>query len=506
MHAEPEQLKISDIMTPVKEFVLESMQVTDLPGNNRLNDLGVLLVVDASGNLVGAIREREVLTAQTKSTAALKASDIMIPIKESLTPTSSLHDANQLLINSKLRFVVVTDNHKPVGIVWTDSALAALTNSYREKYEQWRIAQTQISYRDEFLGILVHDLRSPLGAITACCDLIKMGSDDLPKSHTDLLDTIKKNAYRCIDLATDLLDFGKLNSGMTITLDVIDAHAVLDEITSNLKLIGSQEYGVHLKTIWCEPVNIKIDRGRFSEIIDNLVINAFKVTPKGKTVTIKTDLIDDFKRNNKSLRIQISDEGPGIPRDKISSIFDKYTQLDSKGARSGVGLGLSIVAQFVRLHNGEIHVDGGHGSGATFSIYMPNAEIIKTISLTSSASGKRKVLVVDDDDAIRNVIAACVSNLAEVRTAADGVEGYAIFESWDPDLILSDVKMPAKNGIELLNDVKHASPGTPVVLISGALDAFGTGEIKSSLKPDAYLPKPFVTADLINIVNKLLNE
>ena len=277
-------------------------------------------------------------------------------------------------------------------------------------------------------------------------------------------------------------------------------------------ILGSQKFGVSITTDWCGSVGIQLDRGRFSQIIDNLINNAFKVTPRGKNITVKTDLIDDFKRDNKSLRIQIIDEGPGIPRNKIAEIFDKYTQIDTNqsGAPTGIGLGLSIVAQFVRLHNGEINVDGGGentGRGANFSLHFPNASILSTESVRQTAKGLSKVLIVDDDEDILGTIIDALREMPlDIRTAADGVEAFAMFLTWDPDLVISDVKMPEKNGIELLNDIKHSSPGTPVILLSGALEDFGEGDIQTTLKPEAYLAKPFVSADLIATVETLLKQ
>jgi signal transduction histidine kinase/ActR/RegA family two-component response regulator len=513
MTQDHDELKIADLITPITGI---------LPGNNILSSVltcptiqseGLVFVVDDKEQLVGAIQQKEIVSALINKAEQSKLTDIMIPIKDKLTKDSTYRDVSEILVKTRLRFAPVTDNGRPIGVIWTDSSIAALYNAYREKFEQWKDGQAKIQYRDEFLGILVHDLRSPLSSISACCDLMKMGGETVPKSFVDMIETIKKNAFRCIDLAQDLLEFGKLNQGLNVDLHETEIHAVLDEIVHNLKILGKQQYGIELKTQWCGQVNAQIDRARFTQIIDNLVINAFKVTPRGKSVTIKTDIVDDVKRDDPSLRIQISDEGPGIPRDKISSVFDKYTQLDKpqqdqKG--KGVGLGLSIVSQFVRLHNGQIFVEGGGentGHGAIFSIVLPNANIIRETIKRDQPSNQFKVLVVDDDEDIRQVIVEILADLPyEVRTASDGLEAYAVFLTWNPDLILSDVKMPEKTGIELLNDVKLDNPKIPVVLLSGALDDFASKDVKSALKPDAYLPKPFRSNDLVSLCKSILKD
>jgi signal transduction histidine kinase/ActR/RegA family two-component response regulator len=512
MTQDHDDLKIADLITPISGVFSGSAAVASILTWPTIRTEGLVFVVDDKDQLIGAIQQKEIVSALINKAEQAPLKDIMIPLKESVTKDSTYRNISELLVKTRLRFAPVTENGRPVGVVWTDSSIAALYRAYREKFEQWKDGQAKIQYRDEFLGILVHDLRSPLSSISACCDLMKMGGESVPKSFVDLIETIKKNAFRCIDLAQDLLEFGKLNQGLNVDLHEKDIHTVLNDIVHNLKILGQQQYGIELKTEWCDQVSALIDIGRFTQIIDNLVINAFKVTPRGKSVTIKTDIVDDVKRSQPALRIQIIDEGPGIPRDKIASVFDKYTQLDTpqQGTQSqGVGLGLSIVSQFVRLHNGQIFVEGGGestGHGAIFSIVLPNA-IVKESALQRKPSDQFKILVVDDDEDIRQVIVEILANLPyEVRTASDGLEAYAVFLTWNPDLVLSDVKMPEKTGIELLHDIKLDNPNIPVVLLSGALDEFASTHVKSALNPDAYLPKPFRSNELIALCKSILKD
>ncbi len=513
MTQEHEDLKIADIITPITGVFAADCPLSSVLDSPLIRKEGLVFVVDASGNLLGAIQQKEIVAALLSKNDHVLLQDIMISLKDSLTSNSTYEDASQMLIKTRLRFAPVTDKGKPIGVVWTDGSIAALYKAYREKFDQWKDGQVKIQYRDEFLGILVHDLRSPLSSISACCDLLKMDEENLPKPHLELIETIRKNAFRCIDLAQDLLEFGKLNKGLTVDLREVEAHSVLHEIANNLKILGKQQYDIELKTDWCGKVSVFIDSARFTQIIDNLVNNAFKVTPRGKSVTIKTDIVDDFKRSSKSLRIQIIDEGPGIPRDKISSIFDRYTQLDTPqqgGKEKGVGLGLSIVSQFVRLHNGQIFVEGGgesSGHGAIFSITLPNAKILDKRTLRGESQDHFKVLVVDDDKDIRELIVEALAKLPyKIRTACDGLEAYAVFLTWNPDLIITDIKMPEKTGIELLNDIKQDNPNMPVVLISGAIDEFAADAVKSALRPDAYLPKPFRQEDVVAICKNILKE
>jgi signal transduction histidine kinase len=511
MSLEPVEYKIAEIMTDVPEIIQHDCSYDEIIALFKKPDSSVVLVVDKNQELIGCIRHSDIFRASLSSTSQLVANQLMFKIHETVSPDSSHHEASRILLKSKLRFVPVVKNKKPIGIVWTDSSLAALSKAYRDKFDQWKDSQAKIDYRDEFLSILVHDLRSPLGSISACCDLIKMGAETLPKSYEGLLDAIKKNAGRCLHLAQDLLEFGKLNAGMNVELEIVEIHNVLDDIIHNLSILGESQYGVTIHRNWCGSIGIQIDRTRFHQIIDNLVVNAFKVTPRGKSITITTDLIDDFKRDNKALRIQITDQGPGIPKAKISEIFDKYSQLDnSDQSKNGVGLGLSIVAQFVRLHNGDIQVDGGGeqtGHGATFSIVLPNASILNQENMRGSNKDKKKILVVDDDEDVRDIIIDALDGKSfDIRTAEDGLEAFSLFLTWDPDLVITDMKMPHKNGIELIYDIKQANPNTPIILLSGALENFTPGEVQTTIKPDLYLPKPFKSAQLLHSTNELLQQ
>jgi signal transduction histidine kinase len=507
----PETLNIASIMTPLKGVITGGTKLESLLSHEDLKSDGILVVVDASGKLLGTLGPNELMVAIEKKSSDLTAREIMAPPRETLLSSASHHDACQAFIRSHLQYVVVTENDKPAGILWASHSLAAMTQSYRSIFEEFTLSQEKVKYRDDFLGILLHDIRSPLGAMSACCDLIKLQSKDLPKSHLNLIDTIKRNIDRCVSLASDLLDFGKLNDGINVNLEIVEIHSVLDELTHNLKLIGNQKYGVTLSTDWCGSIGIQVDRTRFGQIIDNLVINAFKVTPRGKNVYIKTMLVDDFKRHNKSLRFDIIDEGPGIPANQLKTIFDKYTQLDNhQNEASGVGLGLSIVAQFVRLHNGDIYVDGGGedtGLGATFSVSIPNASILRVDSLREAVKGLVKLLIVDDDEDIRETLVDAFRGLPyEIRTAIDGEQGFSLFSTWNPDLVISDMRMPKKTGLELFHDIRSVNDKTGLILVSGALEDFSDINIKSAFKPDGFLAKPFVSADLVGMVAKILKR
>lgn len=511
MSEESDAHRLSNLMTPVLEVLHRDTKFEFLLLDQRLKNEEIMIVVDAAGKILGSIGCHEIMEAITGNSPNLKVGDIMIPVKESVPITASHHEARNALIRSNLRFLPVTDDGKPVGVLWATSLLIAMTQSYRLKQEELVRAQETDKSRDEFLGILLHDIRSPLAVISSCCDLLELNSPNLSATQIDFIETIKGNMARCLALSEDLLRYGKLNDGINLNPEIVEIHIVLDELVENLKIIGLQKYGVLLETDWCGPVGIQIDRIKFGQIIDNLVINAFKVTPRGKRVFLKTHLIDDFQRFNKALRVEVTDEGPGIPGEKVRAIFEKYSQLDNQqGAPGGVGLGLGIVAKFVRLHNGEIHVDEGgqdSGRGATFVLTFPNASILRVNSLRETIKGYLKILIVDDDEDIRDTLVAGFHGLPyDIRTAADGVQGFQLFSTWGPDLVVADMRMPGKNGLELFHEIRLLNPKIGLLLISGALEDYSTLKIDAAFSPDGYLSKPFSTKALTDLVAKILEK
>jgi signal transduction histidine kinase/ActR/RegA family two-component response regulator len=507
----PESQTVSTLMSPLLGVIFEETPFETIVQDERLKESNVMFVVDKAGTLVGSVGSNELIAGMKKKSVGLIAREIMNPSKVSLPSTASHLEANQVLIQNALPFVAITESGKPVGILWAAKSLSAMTQSYSAMFQQLVQTQERLKFRDEFVGILLHDIRSPLGAIGACCDMLKLQNKNLPESQLNFIATIKRNIARCVAMSEDLLHFSKVNDGMKINSEMVEIHSLLGDLTFNLGLVGSQKYGVTLVTNWCGGVGIQVDRMKFGQIIDNLVTNAFKVTPSGKKVTITTSLVDDFKRHNSALRIEITDEGPGIPKAQLKLVFDKYTQLgNQQEAASGVGLGLSIVAQLVRLHNGEIYVEGGGevaGQGATFAVTLPNASILRVQSLQETIKGHSKILVVDDDEDVRETIVDTFRGVPyEIRQASDGAEGLSLFQAWDPDVVVSDMRMPKKNGLELLYDIRNTNGKTGLILLSGALEDFAPSMIYENFKPDVYLEKPFAAKELLDAVANLLKK
>jgi len=262
------------------------------------------------------------------------------------------------------------------------------------------------------------------------------------------------------------------------------------------------------------------DPNRLQQVLWNLLSNAIKFTPRGGSVDVV------LRRVKSQLELRISDSGIGIAPEFLPHVFDRFRQADSSPARSqgGLGIGLSIVKHLVELHGGTVQAaSGGPGRGASFIVCLPraalrpgqngaypgNARATAPTPLSVNLRGV-KVLVVDDEpdarDLIRQLLAECH---ADVHTAASAAEAMLAFQSIRPDLLLSDIGMPGRDGYQLIRDIRRLAPEaggrTPAI----ALTAFARSEDRTRAMLSGYqvhVSKPIESHELIATVASLVGR
>lgn len=247
--------------------------------------------------------------------------------------------------------------------------------------------------------------------------------------------------------------------------------------------------------------------GKLCQVFVNLLVNAVQALPSGRDeneVVVETVVEDDV------VRILIADNGPGIPRDLVDSIFEPF--VSTKGS-AGSGLGLSICREIVTAHGGRIEVLNVQGEGASFLIELPHAS-----GRDAPASSRRntstpppmraRVLIVDDEKSIVQLVATILMENYELEVANDGAEAQAILER-DPnfDMVLCDVMMPHMSGIQLHAWIEEALPrlATRVLFMNGG-DLGPGGRELAEQSPDRFLAKPFTRAELEGRVAKTLKR
>ncbi|MBA4141983.1 MAG: response regulator [Nitrosospira sp.] len=385
--------------------------------------------------------------------------------------------------------------------------------------EHERVARTEAErasqLKDEFLATLSHELRTPLNAILGWSQLVLQGNMD-PQNVRRALETIERNARAQNKLIGDLLEMSSIISGK-VRLDIqrLDLAAVVEAAVESIAP-AAQAKGITLrKMIDPSAGPISGDYDRLQQIIWNLLSNAVKFTPRNGNVDITVE------RSDSLLRVTVKDSGPGIEPGFLPYIFDRFRQADSSLTRqhAGLGLGLAIVKQLVGLHGGMVHAEsGGEGKGASFIMSLPlvpltEVHLSETTARLLDANAESmglpgiQVLVIDDEADSRELIHEILTKCkAEVTTAASAEEGLQIMKTHRPDVIISDIGMPGKDGYQFIREVRTfpAVQGGEIPAI--AFTAFARSRERTKAMNagyQTYLSKPVEPQELIATIRTL---
>ena len=371
--------------------------------------------------------------------------------------------------------------------------------------------------KDEFLATLSHELRTPLTAVLGWAELLLEQSTE-DAELTRGLETIARNARAQAKLIEDLLDMNRIISGK-IRLDVqrADLTTIVDAAVDAVRP-SAEAKGVRLRKI-IDPMAgpVSGDPNRLQQVVWNLLSNAVKFTPKGGKVDVLLERVDSH------LEISVHDSGIGIDAEFLPHVFERFRQADSSIIRKagGLGLGLSIAKQLVELHGGAIRVESpGEGQGSTFVVSLPLQVIRETPEREHPAGVKArprgqseidlsgiKVLVVDDEQDARELVKAVLSrSKAHVVSASSAESGLELLQSELPDVLISDIGMPMKDGYQLMREVRSlpASRGGRTAAI--ALTAFARSEDRTKAMLAGYqlhLAKPIEPRELTAAVRSL---
>jgi signal transduction histidine kinase/CheY-like chemotaxis protein len=370
--------------------------------------------------------------------------------------------------------------------------------------------------KDDFLATLSHELRTPLNAILGWAQILRMSpptSEELEQG----LETIERNTRIQAQLIEDLLDMSRIISGK-LRLDVqrVDLPAVIEAAVESSRP-AFEARNIRLQKV-LDPLGqiVSGDPNRLQQVFWNLLSNAAKFTPKGGRVQVL------LERVNSHVEVSIIDNGQGIKPEFLPRVFDRFMQVDSSSTRhhGGLGLGLAIVKQLVELHGGTVRVKSpGEGQGSTFVVSLPltvihDQENERRDHPRAAPPGTQvdcpphmnglKVLVVDDEaDAlgmVKRVLQMCG---CDVDTAGSVEAALLAMDRHRPQVIVSDIGMPGRDGFDLLRAVRarpEAAGGrTPAI----ALTAFARSEDRRKAMLAGFqlhLAKPVESSELIAAV------
>jgi PAS domain S-box-containing protein len=345
-------------------------------------------------------------------------------------------------------------------------------------------AETASRAKDEFLTMLSHELRNPLGAISAAVDVLESASAD-PDTAAEARGIIARQTRNLSHMMNDLLDVGRVIAGkILLSRQPIDVAAITRRVQQTMALTG--EGARHDLQSDLQPAWIDGDAVRIEQVVSNLLTNAVKYTPAGGSIAVSV------RREGDTALIEVRDSGEGIPPALLPHIFDLFVQgertLDRRAG--GLGIGLTLVRRLVELHGGTAGVESSP-RGTTFIVRLP------AIEPTPSVSGellpvprRRKVLVVEDNE---DVLAALRSKLEldghTVSTAANGVEGLSRLLKLRPEVSIVDIGLPGITGFELARHARAAGYAGRMIALSG----YGhERDMANALVAgfDAYLVKP----------------
>jgi signal transduction histidine kinase len=377
-----------------------------------------------------------------------------------------------------------------------------------------REAEAANRAKDDFLAVLSHELRTPLNATFGWVRMLRSGRLD-SGSATHALEVIERNVTQQSRLISDLLDASRIVFGrLELSLQRLDLPALVAEVVESVRPTAEIKGIVFKSELDPDAGPVHGDPDRLRQVIENILGNAIKFTPQDGAVTVR--LVRDA-----DACLTVSDTGRGIDGDLLPHIFERFKQSDSTSTRAhaGLGLGLAIVRHLVELHGGRVRAESaGLGQGATFTVILPIAAAAADAAfgqgISAAGGGERldgvRVLVIEDDDDTRDLIAAVLRQTGAVPfVAANAHDGVGMAAQVRPDVLVCDLAMPDKDGLVVVREIKSWAAEAGVILPALALSAYARPEDRDRALAagfDFYLAKPVDPSELVRAVARLVRR
>ena len=408
----------------------------------------------------------------------------------------------------------------------TKTHMAGLTGLVQERNSELTLANAQLRQAQkmeaigQLAGGVAHDFNNLLAVIRGNAELVLMHTPQLAGPAADCLRQVLAAADRAAGLTRQLLLFSRKR---VLQIQVLGINEVVENLTKMLRRI----IGEHIELQYLPGANlpsIEADPGMLEQVLVNLVVNARDAMPNGGLLTITTNVVDlepgragahPESRPGRFVRLRVSDNGTGIAPEHLPHLFEPF--FTTKEAGKGTGLGLATVRGIVNQHHGWVEVQSAAGAGAAFFVFLPAvqpASADTTAPAPSEAEPKRgseTILLVEDDDAVRNLTRRLLENFGyRVHEATCGREALTAWSGRlsEIDLLLTDMVMPqGVSGQELASRFQELRPQLKVVFISG----YRGGLLKSDTDfiertRTNFLQKPFDWRELATTVRRCLDD
>lgn len=527
VHAVPLRSTLHGTLGALTVHLPEAREPT--PREQRLADLcasKAVLVIDRARIQEAALRSQRRLRVALESSQV--SFGIAVPAAEGtfawdyLNPigTTTLgldsRDANARLPWASTRILQLCADHQAEEVAWSvelqgpdaqgascwlqigatpfDGNVAVWFLDISERKRQEQQLRDNDRQKDEFLAVLAHELRNPLAPIRHAAALIAAPQAS-PEQQQRSCQTIERQVERMGALLNDLLDISRITFGrITLHNTFVTLQSVL-EAAADATLAPMQDkrqrFDLHLPEA---PLWLYADPLRLEQIFVNLLGNAARYTPEGGRIVLAVSTGDE------EVRGEIADNGIGIAPERLSDLFQMFGQIDPRLAERspGLGIGLALSRELARLQGGDIAAtSAGLGQGSRFTVNLPltvapPATEQEAVAATSAAPATRRILVADDNSDIADTIAELLElDGHEVRVAYDGQQALTLFQSYGPEIVISDIGMPGLTGHQLARAIRETPAGQAVKLI--AMTGWGQAQDKAEALAagfDHHLTKP----------------
>jgi signal transduction histidine kinase/DNA-binding response OmpR family regulator len=389
-----------------------------------------------------------------------------------------------------------------------------------EKEKEHEINEAKIN----FFTNISHEFRTPLTLIISPCTEL-LARNDLNAPDLQKISLVKSNAQKLLRLVNQLLDFRKSEHGLlSLRTKSEDIKQLVQGLLNDFAPAALAKKIDLILEADASAINVDMDKAQMEMAINNLVSNAIKFTPANGKVWVR------IHTDGQTLNLQVCDNGIGIEAIHQDKIFNRFYQVSSiDGQQGGSGIGLAFAKNIVELHNGTISVNSKPGEGTTFTISMPitqKSEKIPAIeeddqlehddelsassaaqNATARQANRPTILIVDDNDDIRQYLSGLLTDEFDVLEAENGSAGHKIALEAMPDLIISDVMMPQMSGTELSTELKNnmATSHIPIILLTArASETYELNGLQTGA--DDYITKPFNPLIVLMRVRNMLSN
>lgn len=373
---------------------------------------------------------------------------------------------------------------RPVQVRTLVGAVAAALRARGRQYASRR----EIAQRDQFLAMLGHELRNPLGTILFATEFLRRTSErTAPDKH---LDIVLRQASHLARLVDDLLDASRVTAGkLVLSPKVLDVRLAMQLVVQACQ-DRIQKRGLSISLMAPdEPLLVEADPVRLEQVLSNVITNAVKYTPAGGRIDVT------LERTCTTARVRVRDTGIGMEPDMVPRVFELFAQAPTAIARTqgGMGIGLTLVKHLVEMHGGQVEAQSdGPGQGSEFTISLPlsSAKVRTPSSIPVSPLRALRLVVIEDNPDLGEILREMLEHAGhQVQMATDGTAGVALISAVQPDCALVDIGLPGLNGYEVAEEVRRR-PHPPKLV---ALTGYGQPEDRQRALEagfDAHLKKP----------------